>query len=484
MTISVDDALHRWSGRREAIESYCNENMGAATRGSTILASGRREDPDEKQESLTYYEFWERGLPSNAMLGRYGTCLPDGTPLDDIGPSPFSFSPPPTAFELSGARKSGKRPRKMPPTARLPYHLITDLDVPRRAWGRSVLEFAAPLQQLLNSLDTAMLENVQAHGVARLVLPDGYEMREGSITSSPMDIIKTENKGGTTGSPSFIPPMQLPAEMPALRAQTKQALDDLFGVNESMFGQQSREQSGFSMQYSANQGNMIRRRLFNKYVLQVESVYRAILDLVRKHWRDSRTVQVLGKEKAFEVVDLKGADIDGGYDLVVEYGTSLSLDPMTRRQEILSLQPLFEKAQVPARVMLSMLKLGELDVVDDLVQMADDRQREVFEEMYATGTYIAPEQYEDHENMLAYALRYRMTSEFKYLGPEEKRMVLRHISERRVAAAQEAAPPTQTAGTPPGPMGTPGPVGAPATPAVATPAGAVTEPAAVAAPAI
>jgi len=36
------------------------------------------------------------------------------------------------------------------------------------------------------------------------------------------------------------------------------------GVNDSMFGQQKREQSGFSMQYATNQGKMVRRRLFNK----------------------------------------------------------------------------------------------------------------------------------------------------------------------------------------------------------------------------
>ena len=43
-------------------------------------------------------------------------------------------------------------------------------------------------------------------------------------------------------------------------------------VNESMFGQSSRETAGFTMQYATNQGNVIRRRLFNKYVLLTEAV--------------------------------------------------------------------------------------------------------------------------------------------------------------------------------------------------------------------
>ena len=64
---------------------------------------------------------------------------------------------------------------------------------------------------------------------------------------------------------------------------------------------------------------------------------------------------------------------------------------------------------------LSMLKLNELEGLYDLIKMAEDRQYEVFKEMIDTGRPIEPKELEDHENMLAYAYRYVMTSEFKYL---------------------------------------------------------------------
>jgi len=47
-----------------------------------------------------------------------------------------------------------------------------------------------------------------------------------------------------------------------------------------------------------------------------------------------RTIHVLGKEKAFDAMDIKGADIDSGYDLVVEYGASLSLDPLHAEKKL------------------------------------------------------------------------------------------------------------------------------------------------------
>jgi hypothetical protein len=478
LTLSREEAIHRWPKRAEMIEALLAEKGEASSQGAVVY--GYLRDSAEKFESITVYEYWEKGLPSNAMLGRYAVCLEDGKLLEAPRANPFSFAPPPSAHELEKSRRTGRQPRRVPPTARLPYHPMTDIDVPGRVWGKSFVEYEAPLQELLNRLDSVMLENLQAHGVARLILPDGVDLQEGALTNSPWDVVRLKNKGGgNPGDPKFMEPMPLPASLSELRGQTKMGIDDMAGVNEAMFGQQSRETSGFSMQYSVNQGQMIRRRLFNKYVLCVESVYRAILDLVRKHWKDERTVQILGREKAFQAVDLKGADIDGGYDLVVEYGTSLSLDPMTRRQEILALQPILDKANIPPRVMLSMLKLGELEVIDDLVQLAEDRQRELFEEMLATGRYIKPEEFEDHENMLAYALTYVMTSEFKYLTPQEKEMVRKHIRDRGAQAAKEKAPPLPPGA--PGPAGVAGPeaAGMPAGPAVATPPGAVTEPAAL-----
>jgi hypothetical protein len=232
----------------------------------------------------------------------------------------------------------------------------------------------------------------------------------------------------------------------------KGGIDDSAGVNEAMFGQMQRETSGFSLQYATNQGNMIRRRLFNKYVLLTESVYKTFLQLVRKHWKTPKRIKVLGTEKAFNVVEISGMDIAGGFDLVVEYGASLSLDPTTRREEILTLLPLFEKAGVSTRTILSMLKLNELDAMYDEIQLANDRQYEYFKEMIETGEYLEPRKLEDHKNMLEFSYRYVMTSEFKYLDDDSKELIYQHVEDREQLAATPAQP---------APVGAPGEVPAP-----------------------
>jgi hypothetical protein len=427
-----EEALFKFPGMEEILEKVrIKEEAQRHEYGSHTALT------EKKYDVVEVYQYWEKGLPYNGMVGRFCYLTRDGDLLTPVGPNPFRFSPPRDrgVEDLSDAMEEVK---PLPAKALLPYHIFTDVDLPGTCWGRSVVAFESPLQDMYNRMLNVTMDNLQAHGVARLILPEGAEIADGSITNSPWDIVKI------TGNqpPHFMEPMPLPTAMPQMINMAKQGIDDMAGVNEAMFGQQSREQSGFSMQYATNQGNMIRRRLFNKYVLLTEGVYKAFLNLVKKYWNENRVVYVLGKEKAFEAVDIKGSDIDGGFDLVVEYGASLSLDPTTRRQEILTMMPLFEKAGISPRTALQLLKLNELEGMYDIVQMAEDRQREIFEEMIARDIYIPPREMQDHTNMLSYAYNFLMTSEFKYLRPEHQALIERHIKEReqlKLAQAQGQA---------------------------------------------
>ena len=369
------------------------------------------------------YQYWETGTPENGMQGRYCWCLEDGTQLTELSVSPHRFH----AVNKDGSKGA--------PFAKLPYHLLTDIDVPGTYWGRSVVAYASALQDILNRLDNVKLDILAAHGVARLLIPESAEVAKGSITNSPWDIVKY------TGAipPNFMEPLPMPAALPNIRDRMKQNLDDVMGITESLIGQQSRETSGFSMQYAVEQSNMVRRRLFNKYVGFVEHVYKAYLGIIKEYWDTPRTIKVLGKERAFETVDLQGSDIEGGFDLVVEYGTSFSLDPMARRQEILQLTPLLKEAGMTSRAILGMLRLNELDALVDRTQLAALRQREVFERMLANKIYIPPRELQEHRAMLEEAYTYVMSAEFDALPEEDKALVERHIKEREQMAAQGTA---------------------------------------------
>jgi hypothetical protein len=433
MHMPYDEALYRFPEKAEQLKKFRREQSGYGEQEPTTYDSAFKVSPYDVVE---IYEYWEKGLPYNGMIGRHCYFLADGTLLTDMQPNPFRFTSPRDRGLGLPEQALADSSKDLPATAYLPYHPLTDIDIGNSVLGRSFITYEAPLQATYNRVLSSLLDCVQAHGVTRVLLPEGAEISDKAITNSPWDIVRfTGNQ-----PPSFMEPMPYPPAAADLLQLVKQGGDDMAAVNESMFGQQSREQSGFSMQYATNQGNMIRRRLFDKYVTLVENVYKSYLNLVRKHWSEPRTILVLGKEKAFESIDIQGADIDGGFDLVVEYGASLSLDPTSRRQELLQLFPIFQQAETDpaAKKLLSMLRLNELEGMYDRTQLASDRQREIFEEMIASDIYIGPAEAEDDVNMLAWASDYRMSAEFKYLTPEHQTLILRHIKDRALKVAQSA----------------------------------------------
>jgi len=327
-----------------------------------------------------------------------------------------------------------------PEIARLPYHILTDIDIVDSPYGKSFIEYAAPAQETINKLDSLNMENIAAHGYCRIILPEGADIAEDSIKDTPWEIVRVT--GGR--DPHYFEVPKLMPEVNQMRDKHHGGIDDMAGVNDSMYGKQEREQSGFSMQYATNQGNMIRRRLFNKYVLLVEGVFRSYLAIAQKHWKDERTIKVLGKERAWQTYSLKGADIFGGFDLVVEYGSSLSLDPTSRREEIMALMPLFKEAGVEPRTLMEMLKLNELGSTHDTVAQAKERQLEIFDQiiMGQGESYIAPRKMSDHKNMLIAANNFLMTAEFRDLKPEVQILIELHIVDRiKLAAGKDPSAP-------------------------------------------
>lgn len=447
--MDYDEACMKWPDKKDELEHARMEEEDKRTEGRVS------ELRDSHYNVVQLLEYWETGLPTNGYMGRYCVTTMDGEVIEPTRPSPFRFKQAGSvskieALDLPDEIKEAKI-RKLPDQAGLPYHMLSDVDQPNRIWGLSAVEWASQLQDNLSRLDSAKLDNIQAHGVARMILPENTEVDEDSLTDSAWNVIRI------TGNqpPYFMAPPQLMPDMTSERTNYISGINDVMGVNESMFGQQSREQSQASMQYATNQGNMVRRRIFNKFVLVVESEYKALLNLIRKHWTINKTIHVLGKEKALEAIDIKGADIDGGYDVVGEYGTTLSLDPVTRREEILTLQPLFKEAGIPARTSMKMLKLNEVESLFDELDLAENRQKEIFDRMIADpSVYIPPKKYRDHENMIAWAMHYFMSQEFESLPDEVQALCERHIEERAKVAATEqpSGPVAQGPGAAPGPL--------------------------------
>ncbi len=414
--MSLEEAIFLFPEYKEKLKSIVDSRRRGMTPGAN----------SEAEEQVEIYEYYEKGAPVNGMAGRFVRFIEDYTIL-------------------------GKVERNRHAGARLPYHPITYVDVPNQLYGKSVVEYAAPLQDMMNRIDSSIVDNVQSHGVTRLMVPEGTEIEDEALSDSAWDWIKYRGNM----PPTYLNPPALMSDVWSSRTQAANGIQELFSVNDSQLGIQKREQSAVSQQTAIEQGTLIHRRLFKKYERCMNNLYKDLLELVRENWTLPRTVQVIGKENAFEATDFKGADIDGGFDLKVEYGANLPLDPNLRRESIMLLAPMLKEAGMSSKAILQYMKLNDLEGIYDRMELAAERQREVFEEMIAKvgkgippeRAYIPPHELEEHAGRLEFAYTWLETTEFKYLQEPLKDMIRMHVKEREamMAEAAQQAPATDPA---------------------------------------
>lgn len=445
--LPVDSAMAQWPEYAELLEAAATDSK-ANQHNMTALSEQK---PGRVVEIYTYLE---KGLPENGYDGRKALHLKDGTVLGQVEPNPHRFLSAETVRRVKkkyGALGEDVVQRKLemiPQRAELPLHILTDIDVPQCVYGKSTLDYVGPIQDNLNRLMLTALDNAAAHAAIQVILPGGSELADDSLINVPYNVIKISGAQG----PYHMQMPQLLGDLGPMMDREIQQINDIMGVNPSMFGQMQRETANATLQSAAAQGSMIRRRLFNKYTKTVEGIYRQFLKLCRKHIDIERLNHIIGKEHPLEARELKTMDLDGGYDLKVTYGASFSLDPIMRREEIARYAPMFKEAGVPNNIILEMLQLSELRGLYDRNKVARERQREIFDEMIDTGMYIAPEENQDHVNMLAAALEYVMTREYFDLDEDQKLLINQHIADRKQFGANQQATGTATPMGPPAPM--------------------------------
>lgn len=415
----------------EILRQRRNTDESAMSYGGQDTDSSNDVIQQKHMDTIEVYQYWETGLPENGMEGRFCWHFEDGEVLGEVGTSPFNFSVEKDPF-------GNVIPESNLVQAYLPYILFTDLDVPNSVWGKPNIVYQIPLQEAHNAMLNTAMDVAHANGIPRMVLNDDMDLQKDSPSDRPIDIIKVSG----SGMPTFLEAVPLPAILAQLMEQTATGLDAMAGVNESMFGEQSRETASVTMQYATQQGNMIRKRLFNKYTMAVESLHKNLLRLEIKNWTIPQTIQVLGEENAYETMEIKGSDIAGGYDLRAEYGTRFSIDPNQRRQEIMQLAPILQQAeQSPmTKKLVGMMDFAEISQLFDKFEQPAKRQKEIFDVIIKDMQPIQPREIADHAGMLAFAYEYVMTAEFRDLDKAQQKLIDEHIKQREQIAATAAAP--------------------------------------------
>jgi hypothetical protein len=187
------------------------------------------------------------------------------------------------------------------------------------------------------------------------------------------------------------------------------------------------------------------------------------MSLAIQHWDTPQCLAVLGQEQAYSVEEFANMDIYSGYEIDVEYGTHLPLDPMARRDELLKMMPIYQQVGVSNRSIASALRVDDLEYVESIGDLSRDRAQEIIDTIITKGIQVpAASKFQDHEGMLAYFLEYVNTADFDRL-PQDRRLLIDDQINMRTqlaagtrAAASGTGTPQPAAGTPSGPGGPPG----------------------------
>lgn len=430
---SREEAMARFHKKRKRIEGY-RANGGAPTTAHEGPQTGRSED-EVRRETLYLWQYVEKGLPWNGMQGRQMWLLDDGSSISDIDTNPN-------------------------PDASLPVFPLTDVDIPGQVEGKCFVDYMVRLQDILNRLDSTILDNIQAHGTVRMVIYDAQPQETNQPSNGPWQLMNIATGGQ---EPHYLPAPSLMPDIYKFREALLMGLESLAGMNEAMTGQVTREMSAVAQQTAISAGNMVRTRVFNKYKACTEWEFGQFFKLVNIHWPDKRKIMVTGKEGAMEVAYYSAADLTNGFDLYADYGVSFSLDPARRREEIMQLMPLLKDAGLSTKQILHMMRLNDVAGLFEVSEMAGRRQLEIFDEMISKfeedgiSVYIRPEELEAHDFMLAKAYEFRQSMAFKVLAKPLRTLIDRHIKDRE----QMAAAGVQAQGTPgAAPAAAGGPAGA------------------------
>lgn len=421
-TLPWDEAMARFPNQAELLESCVinphNADMeewgdiGAAD----ILRNGtaKETDAEKKVEILEYHQ---KGHIFNANLGYHCFHTKEGKLL-----SPLVKNPEPKAC--------------------IPYATMTDLDMPGHFYGKSTVDFAIPIMLVVDSIDTMVLDNLETHGNLKLVVYEGSEVNDDDLNTNPHQVIRVS--GTAQQAPTTVNMPALALDFYKLRDNLLAAIDEIMGINEVIQGQFQKDMSGFSAQTAINAANLVRRRLFNKYTMYTEKVNQLLLDNVALHWATKRKLPVVGTEDSDSIAEYDKSSVASGFILQVQYGQNFSLDPAMRREEIMQSIPVLKEAGVNPKTIARMLKWNEVEGLFDEVEIARNRQLEIFQkaiELYEGPTSkveVMPATdmtYAAHDLMAEAAMQYFMTKEYLKLDPELKKAMYQHYKERLQCAA-------------------------------------------------
>lgn len=313
------------------------------------------------------------------------------------------------------------------PNGRLPYIWIRDEIVPGMLWGQCDLDNMIPLQRIYNRLVNKQVEHVVNTANAKALQHSSNEINE-SQWATETEVITWH---GVT-PPSWLAPPPLGADVQALSGEILQNFDRVSSSYGPARGQYQGKISGKAYMSLIEQDIQSKSPTIERLSEGFSDWARLVLVWVRQYVTETRMVNIVGRDKQFDVSEFKGSDIGSNTDVRVDVE---SMMPKSKAMALEMLQYLApgEKwlsgadPQDKARVFRMLALEDDGRVVQD--KSIDEREARLENRRMMMGAVIeSAKPHEDHEIHMMLHNEMRKSDEYKSADPIIKMIVDAHCN--------------------------------------------------------
>jgi hypothetical protein len=324
----------------------------------------------------------------------------------------------------------------------LPYVMFRGTPVPGRFWPTCFSEQAISPQTELNKTLSQIAENGQ-----RVGNPPLAESRQANVewNGLPGERIKFDDTMANS-LPQFLQVPEMPGYIQNRIPQLIESLQEQAGQHEVSHGNVP---TGVTAAAAINLLQEADDTRLGPDILDMEKSLgdagKRILQLVGKHYTDTRVVKIAGEDGAWDIFDFKGAALKGNTDVQVQAGSGMPRSKAAKQaamQEVLNLALQYgvELDQRSLRKFFVDYEAGGLERLFGDID-ADERQVQREHRRLALGQAFAPNDFDNHAFHVDAHNEFRKGSRYEQLPSPAKDVFDEHVRLHEQAMQPEVLDP-------------------------------------------
>jgi hypothetical protein len=357
---------------------------------------------------------------------------------------------------------------------KLPFCVMTDLELPGSPYGISRATLAGPMHDRLCRFLNAIENNIESYGKTRVLTASqnnsGIENRNG-VTFISYNALTGEK-------PLYLQPSNITTDVWRFYDLISKEIDQLYSSGEFDRGEINRELSSYAVLTAVERSEAKLVNIFNKKKRFIKRMYTLALSDAQQYVTEEREFSTAGAMSHHAFESFKGIDLKGRVNLTVDFGMYMPIDPAARKAQVYDVvkNNLAQRAGINEKDVISNLLGGDLRPVKELTDVAKDVQKEEIMRL-VSGEEAPVQPYHEHFSHIAVLADFMNNIEFEKLEASIKQEVFQHyFTHTQEAAKLQAMAQGGMPGAPGAPGAQPPPEGQPPQPQgapTATPQGEV-----------